>query len=439
MFFKNNSNSPANFIVNKILFNERLILLFIFLRPTLDMGRDLNLIKIGSYYLNLTSATSIIFLIWSALMFLKYFKFIIRTPLFVHFLLLQILMLSGLWFGLFPADSLAESIKFINISSFFLLSYVFVTKHKLTSKTLLKTILASAVLPVIFALTQLIFGLGIDTSGIHGRIFGTLAHPNVFAFFVLSLIFLHTEYSTTTPTEFWQKNKGLKIAVYFLLLVLLIFTYTRITLIGLGVFIFILGLYKYKKLLLGCVTAILLFYLIFPPFDKWTIKTFNYSFTEIGVVGRLVNRNEDADSINWRLSVLRETVPLIYRRPLFGYGYGTFPKVWVENRSLAHQWDDGNQAHNDYLRIALELGLVGFFVYASLLLHLLYLAAWPILKNKDRAKHIHLFAWVCVFVVVSLSDNMLNHTPVMWLTWAWWGATLANTPKPHPSPNLLHS
>ena len=69
-----------------------------------------------------------------------------------------------------------------------------------------------------------------------------------------------------------------------------------------------------------------------------------------------------------------------------GYGFGAFERVWSDNRSLDHQFDDSAEAHNDYLRIALELGLVGLFVYVALLARLVSVSMRGVLEFKKNKK-----------------------------------------------------
>ena len=90
---------------------------------------------------------------------------------------------------------------------------------------------------------------------------------------------------------------------------------------------------------------------------------------------------------------------------------------------MVHLWDDSNEAHNDYLRFALELGVLGLGVYGLFLLSLLLRAAEEYRRSEERALlSLHLVAWILAFAAMSLADNMLHHTPVMWLTAIWWGA-----------------
>jgi O-antigen ligase len=60
-----------------------------------------------------------------------------------------------------------------------------------------------------------------------------------------------------------------------------------------------------------------------------------------------------------RLSIDRDTLHMFRQRPAFGWGLGTFPVVYPEFRSFYTNFFV-NEAHNDYLQVLAETGIVGF-------------------------------------------------------------------------------
>ena len=60
-----------------------------------------------------------------------------------------------------------------------------------------------------------------------------------------------------------------------------------------------------------------------------------------------------------RLSIDRDTFQMFRHRPLLGWGLGTFPVVYPQFRSFYTNFFV-NQAHNDYLQLLSEMGLLGF-------------------------------------------------------------------------------
>jgi O-antigen ligase len=76
---------------------------------------------------------------------------------------------------------------------------------------------------------------------------------------------------------------------------------------------------------------------------------------------RLVTLQAPLDdySVSQRIEVARDSVPMFLARPVTGWGLGVFPQVYPVYRTKY----DGkfmNQAHNDYLELLLDTGLVGF-------------------------------------------------------------------------------
>ncbi|HEV2397040.1 MAG TPA: O-antigen ligase family protein [Candidatus Sulfotelmatobacter sp.] len=64
-----------------------------------------------------------------------------------------------------------------------------------------------------------------------------------------------------------------------------------------------------------------------------------------------------------RLSIDRDTLKMFRRRPVLGWGLGTFPVVYPEFRTFYTNFFV-NEAHNDYLQLLAEMGLLGFATMA---------------------------------------------------------------------------
>ncbi len=62
-----------------------------------------------------------------------------------------------------------------------------------------------------------------------------------------------------------------------------------------------------------------------------------------------------------RFSIDRDCLRMLLKRPLLGWGLGTFPIVYPEFRSFYTTFFV-NQAHNDYLQLLVETGLAGFSI-----------------------------------------------------------------------------
>lgn len=64
-----------------------------------------------------------------------------------------------------------------------------------------------------------------------------------------------------------------------------------------------------------------------------------------------------------RMTIWRETIPMIHDYPVFGSGLGTYASVFQKYRASSPEYLV-DFAHNDYLQLLAELGVVGFAIAA---------------------------------------------------------------------------
>lgn len=62
-----------------------------------------------------------------------------------------------------------------------------------------------------------------------------------------------------------------------------------------------------------------------------------------------------------RIAIVKDSFKMIRSRPVLGWGLGTFPEVYPSFRSFYTNYFV-NEAHNDYVQMAVETGLTGFAV-----------------------------------------------------------------------------
>ncbi|MGA2019083.1 MAG: O-antigen ligase family protein [Candidatus Sulfotelmatobacter sp.] len=80
-----------------------------------------------------------------------------------------------------------------------------------------------------------------------------------------------------------------------------------------------------------------------------------------------------------RLSIDRDALRMFRIKPVLGWGLGTFPTVYPQFRSFYTNFFV-NEAHNDYLQLLCEMGLLGFGTMVWFLI-VLYRRAIPQVKN----------------------------------------------------------
>jgi len=95
-------------------------------------------------------------------------------------------------------------------------------------------------------------------------------------------------------------------------------------------------------------------------------------------IARLLNPISDA-GVTGRVAIVRDSLRMLWNRPVLGWGLGTFPVVYPAYRSFfTNLWV--NEAHNDFVQTLVETGVVGFTFAASFLVLLC-------LKGIHNLKH----------------------------------------------------
>jgi O-antigen ligase len=80
-----------------------------------------------------------------------------------------------------------------------------------------------------------------------------------------------------------------------------------------------------------------------------------------------------------RTNINRDGIRMILKRPVLGWGLGTFPVVYPQFRTFYTNFFV-NEAHNDYLQLLIETGLVGFGIMVWLVVTV-YTRALKKIKN----------------------------------------------------------
>ena len=408
------------FIILQKIFGEYFILVLLAARPTLDYWRDFGLFSLRAFEFNINSALSVFLLIWSVYFFIKNRDYFRQIPVKIPWILFIAWITLTAIYSYDLQATLRETAKAANLFGLMGICYILSLKNRAAfHKNFLKSLIVGAAIPLLAAIYQLFSRGGMDIDDVSNRIYGTFAHPNILATFTLLLLMVLINELATQKKLSLKDMPGWSKALAILLLLIIAFTYTRIAWIGAGLFFVILGMAYYRKILALALVAIALFFALFYPFNNYLIQNYNINLQTSGLIARLTSRNEDSDSIKWRLNLADKILPLFRQRWLLGYGYGAFPKVWDDNKDIGNLWDTTSEAHNDYIKVAFESGVVGLllflFIFASLLYRQINFAV------KNRWTNIVFISSIGIYLIFSLSDNMLHHTPMIWWLWAVWG------------------
>jgi putative inorganic carbon (HCO3(-)) transporter len=275
-------------------------------------------------------------------------------------------------------------------------------------RTMIGTLLLSSLIPLTVGLVQIhsninLFFFAFEPSF---RVHATLTHPNAYAFYLVMMAVL------SISVYLHQSSEGHKLWLRFLIPLLvfsLVFTYTRGAWIGLVIAVFCLGVLGKRTLLVVGPLALYGILLAFPLISQRFESILNPDLFRY-------------DSLTWRLRLWGATIPYFFVHPLFGGGLGTFQLVsyQVDNWFAA--------AHNDYLRILVETGLVGLSGYMILMLSLVRLGIRALRRSGNSYQKPIVMGFLCFlisYLAMSVADNLFNHGGIQWYFWAYAGVVAA--------------
>ena len=384
------------------------ILALIFLRPSLDILTNWQFEihpSLPEINVNLLIG-GLVFVLAFACLLSKY-RQTIATPLFIFIIIFLALAAAAVFYA---ADGLIASKEFVRLATIFLLYFLAfeVIKNKEQFFLLLKVILASYVIPAAAALVQLAFGYGLaDDFGGFQRVFGTFAHPNPFAFYTFLIAALLILLVLSKDLLAKEKRAWYWLAAAIVVFLLLA-TYSRSALFTLLLFIFFFGILKYRKLLIIGMVVFFAGYLLFPAFQERFWQLLNL---------------DPYGSVVWRFRLWKDMLPVAMWHPWLGHGLGSFTEITEFYRGYQFGSLD---AHNDYLKIFMENGILGLASYLALACALLWKLWQAFIKAAKQYKTLALGILIIVLSLygVSLFDNVLRATALQWNLWILLGAWL---------------
>lgn len=380
--------------------------LFLFLRPLIDFATEKKLFSVGTVNVNLLFVYGGLMLIFSLIVLFSNFAALRKNKLIILWSLFILWSLTSLAYSFDILSSVKELSRYLSIFFSFALGTVLIRKSQdLTN--LIKAIIFSSLIPAGVALFQFFSGSGLVEGDIV-RLYGTMAHPNMLAFYLLLPITLSIFIFLTVKKTRLESYVYLVIATF--LSFILIYTYTRGAYVAL-IFIFILiGLLKFRKFLMVAGFGLLIFYVASLSFQQ----RFNTIF-----------QSDPYGSISWRLGLYRDSFGYVMESPIIGHGVGLAETIIANHRDFRL---GATQPHNDYIRLALDGGIIGLVIYLLLIGALFYdLVKLYKKENRSRLKMLNIFvlAFAISIYTMSIGDNILNDTTLEWLFWALVGGLFA--------------
>ncbi|MBL7057852.1 O-antigen ligase family protein [Patescibacteria group bacterium] len=174
----------------------------------------------------------------------------------------------------------------------------------------------------------------------------------------------------------------------------------------------VFGGIKSRKTLVAGILIFVLTFMFIEPLKQRVYDTF---------------RPSPDSSFQTRLDIIKTTFPAFWSAPFLGYGFGAFEVIHLRYNEDARFWPS-LQAHNDYLRILIELGVIGAILYLSIFISLLLLIRRLYLGADSKELQNYYFSLVLIWIAagtISLSDNFLRIVEFQQIAWAYTGAVLA--------------
>ena len=232
----------------------------------------------------------------------------------------------------------------------------------------------------------------------------------------ISGLFRRIKKTLEMKIDWWT---GINFVLLFISFIEIVLSGTRGIWLGLGIVYFIL-FFRWVKLrkqevkerfylefsgilLIIFVLAFAYAYLFLSFPQLTTVGNFSFSQGEglIKRVGSILNLSETSNS--GRIFIWQETIKSIVRNPFLGIGIFNFPVILRENISLTKA---GATAHNLYLHIAAEIGLIGLLISGWLIyLILKRLRFLILLKDRELSSLFFLLFFSLIWILgYSLTD-----------------------------------
>src|SRR6056297_110239 len=260
----------------------------------------------------------------------------------------------------------------------------------------------------LYGIVQYIIGVPMKSgwvdpnSGIETRVYATFENPNIFAEYLIMII--PVGYGLILSEKKF-KNRVLILAMGGAIFASLLFTFSRGGWLGAtaGAFLF---LFMYQiSMLIKFIPIGFLGLMMLPS----------------SIIGRIASTGSLQDASNfYRMQIWRKSVEIVKNYPLTGVGLGfnSFRKISAKYITEA----DPYHAHNTYLELAVEIGIIGLFFVVMLGLKLLGMVHHILKVDKNNGTlMLGFFAGLISLMVHGMAEHVLYNPKIILLFWFYVG------------------
>ncbi|MEH2167454.1 MAG: O-antigen ligase family protein [Nostoc sp.] len=384
----------------KVTLTEKILTILLLLIAvgalTIHPAQEVSMSTLGGDKLDtLFNIVSYLILFYFLILYWKGFIFVItRSPL--QFFLLAIVIFSLLW-----SEDLSSSLTYLRglIRIYFLAIYLamrYPLKEQI--KLIAWALGVAASLSILFS--AFVPGYIHESPELLGMWSGIYGHKNELGYMMAwsAGVFLHLALSG-------HRYRWLMWALCGISICLIILSRSTTSLTILLTMILLLPFYRSLKktnykLQVIMITSTLMFLMIS------SILLLNNAETVVGTSGKDLTFNGRSDL--WELVISK-----ILERPWLGYGFSGF---WTSNAAskLRATYDWASNAHNGFLELLLELGLLGFLTFAASFVQFFVMALTRIISVAKKPEDYWPMQMLLIIVIVNFSEARLL-TP----SWNW--------------------
>jgi len=403
----------ASFVLGVLFFYAReiLLLLIILFRANLDPMLNMTKIGGGGAAIGLGGLLNGLIIGMLVMELLNRRRIPARWLLLRTWLPLLVVMVFTLAYTPKLVPGIKNDLALLSNAAIFLLAFVYV-RDKASHDRWLRAVLLSTIGPLLYGYYQLATHQGFYDTQVGMRIDSTFSHPNIFAFYLVLMVSLLFVVWRGGILPVSQRVRRLLPFYILLLLFLLVTTKTRSAWGAMALFFLAYSLVMERKLvpllLLAGLASLLL------PEVRERISELS--------TGNSGMYYQPLNSFAWRkemwLAALQFMEPAHY---LYGYGKDSYEFYSRYFYPLAN--DVGPPAHNVYMQVFFDGGLLGLAGFVWLLVSTGALATRVL--QTDRQEGFLLVMLVVEFALVSVSDNMLDYLVFNWYLWFVLGAGIS--------------
>lgn len=394
---------------------RNLIIFLLIARSSLDVFTN---ISIFSLRFNIPSLVALGLLFFGLLYFFYKGEFYIHKSMRVFgvwiLILIFFVVVSIVNFGIQGMTiSIREWIRLFTLFFTFVLSYNLITK--IEDKKFIYYLFFSLTVPLIVGIYQLLTNSGIEDISLGiTRIYGSFAHPNSFGLYLVFFILL-------TLWAYIESKSKLWFMLIIVEVVCLIFTFSFSSYVLMLMSFFLIVFLKRGK---RRVKLFLLFLLVFSGLILINRPEFKKRWERIKLINieKTLQEKVVVDSFTWRIVNWTNLLEIWKDRPILGTGLQTIELVnpWKTIEGI------GYAAHNDFLKILIETGIVGLifnFFFVAFLGYTIY-KEYKKSKNASLKNLLYiLFVYFISWQIVSMVDNYITSTAFQLYFWSILGMT----------------